>query len=51
MWVFDILRCLATDPRSALLPADIYSFGVLLWELLTSDYPWLGESNVQIIYK
>jgi hypothetical protein len=36
---------------AALLNADIYSFGVLLWELLSGEYPWMGESNVQIIYK
>jgi serine/threonine protein kinase len=36
----------AVDGRS-----DIYSLGVLGWELLTGRVPWVGESLYSIIYK
>ncbi|GFR50301.1 hypothetical protein Agub_g12491 [Astrephomene gubernaculifera] len=41
------------DPAIGRLSAkcDVYSFGVLLWELLTQEHPWSGESNVAIIYR
>ncbi|KAG2441940.1 hypothetical protein HXX76_003545 [Chlamydomonas incerta] len=29
---------------------DVYSFGVLLWEMITQEHPWSGDSNVAIIY-
>lgn len=28
--------------------ADVYSFGVILWEMLTSDIPWKGRSQAHI---
>ncbi|KAG2493540.1 hypothetical protein HYH03_008354 [Edaphochlamys debaryana] len=41
------------DPSIGRLSAkcDVYSFGVLLWEMVTSEHPWRGESNVSIIYR
>lgn len=33
------------------LPPAVYSFGVLLWEMVTQEHPWAGDSNVAIIYK
>eukprot|EP00198_Chlamydomonas_reinhardtii_P012097 XP_001701434.1 predicted protein [Chlamydomonas reinhardtii] len=30
---------------------DVYSFGVLLWEMITQEHPWSGDSNVAIIYR
>ncbi|EFJ39615.1 hypothetical protein VOLCADRAFT_100754 [Volvox carteri f. nagariensis] len=41
------------DPAIGRLSAkcDVYSFGVLLWELITQEHPWAGESNVSIIYR
>ncbi|GIL91302.1 hypothetical protein Vretifemale_18843, partial [Volvox reticuliferus] len=44
-------ECFNTDIGGLGPKTDIYSFGVLLWELLSGEYPWMGESNVQIIYK
>ncbi len=32
-----------------LQPADVYSFGVLLWEMLTSSRAWAGLRHVHII--
>ena len=28
--------------------ADVYSFGMILWEMLTSEIPYYGRSNAQI---
>ncbi|EAY15624.1 TKL family protein kinase [Trichomonas vaginalis G3] len=28
--------------------ADVYSYGILLWEILTSDFPFRGLSQVQV---
>lgn len=28
---------------------DVFSYGVVLWELLTRKVPWEGLSNIQII--
>jgi len=28
---------------------DVFSFGVILWELLTRKFPWEGLSNIQIV--
>jgi hypothetical protein len=29
--------------------ADVYSFGVLLWQMLTGSRPWPGMSHAQIM--
>ena len=34
----------------ATVSSDIYSLGMILWELLTLDIPWGGESPARIIY-
>jgi len=31
--------------------ADVYSFGVLLWEIITGQVPWAGHNSFQIIYQ
>ncbi|PNH01131.1 putative serine/threonine-protein kinase [Tetrabaena socialis] len=43
----------AFDPAIGRLSSkcDVYSFGVLLWECITKEHPWAGESNVAIIYR
>ena len=36
----------ATDPRS-----DVYSLGLVAWEMLTGERPWEGETLYNVIYK
>eukprot|EP00891_Asterochloris_glomerata_P005705 jgi/Astpho2/5705/gw1.00079.187.1_t len=31
--------------------ADVYAFGVLLWEMYTAEKPWAGCRHVQIIHQ
>lgn len=30
---------------------DVFSLGVIMWEMVTGDYPWEGLTSVAIIYQ
>ncbi|KAK8866523.1 hypothetical protein M9Y10_009487 [Tritrichomonas musculus] len=32
------------------LPVDVYSYGMILWEMLTEEVPFLGKESAQVIY-
>ena len=40
----EILRNEPYDDR-----ADVYSFGVVIWELITSQVPWSGMNQMQVV--
>ncbi|GKF66622.1 serine/threonine-protein kinase EDR1-like protein, partial [Tanacetum coccineum] len=31
--------------------SDVYSYGVLLWEITTEKIPWDGLSSMQVFFK
>lgn len=31
--------------------SDVYSFGIIVWEVISREVPWAGVSNIQDIYR
>lgn len=42
------MHCPPASRLLASLPADVFSFGCILWELLTWQLPWMGTGGWQV---